>query len=312
MELVEAKKLFVKHMGFSLKISRLGFSSGKAIALMGESGSGKSTLLRCIAGLQKGMGGEVRIGGELMPLPEQRLVMGNPEVQYVSQLLDLMPFWSARDHWVESLRGKPVKEKQKVGALTKDLGLKHLDKALGAYSGGQLQRVALGKALLANPKVLLLDEVFNQVDHQLRKQMMQVLNQWKSEREVAMVFSTHDPEEVFLLADEVLVLKEGKMIQRGTLEEVYSLPKSEYVAGLLGPYGFVPVHWNVQGTKLDQGVLVRPGILCQDEKGVPCKVIGLDRYPDRYLVHIDVEGLSACLWMNHAPQKGDTLGIGLK
>lgn len=312
MKLVEAKGLCVKQKGFALKLPRFSLFSGRTVALMGESGSGKSTLLRSIAGLQNDLGGALYVENQLMPAPETRLVPGNPNVYYVSQLLDLMPFWSARDHWDESLRGKSSKEKRAARGLKRELGLKHINKALGKYSGGQLQRVALGKALLAFPRVLLLDEVFNQVDHQLRRQMMDVLMQWKAGKEVAVVFSTHDPEEVFLLADEVMVLQAGKLVQSGTVEEVYHFPRSTYVAGLLGPWGLVPSSWKVQGTSLQEGILVRPGKLKLDPSGALGEVKGFDRYPDRYLVHVEVEGLTCSLWMDQAPEVGSTLGIGTK
>lgn len=262
-------------------------------AVMGASGSGKSSLLRVIAGLQMGADGEVILNGETLPRAESRLVPGTPGVHYLSQFPDLMPYWSGEDHWRSGTHGAESTAKRKIGAVKRSLNLRDLDKKLGEFSGGQLQRIALGKALLAEPKVLLLDEVFNQLDVGLRNEVYALMRSWLDHHDPLLLLATHEPRDVFELCDHVMILEKGRLVQYGPLEEVYNNPKSPYVAGLFGHYSLVSPSWDPEGRfpKMKDQVLIRPHQLTLSDSGFKqVEVVSRQFMGDRWLATVRDEG----------------------
>jgi sulfate/thiosulfate transport system ATP-binding protein len=208
---------------------------GALMALLGPSGSGKSTLLRIIAGLESPDEGEVVIGGESVTDTPAR----SRGVGFVFQ--HYAPFKHMTVHnnvaFGLSVRKRP---KAEIEARVKELlGLVRLDGLAERYpsqlSGGQLQRMALARALAVQPKVLLLDEPFGALDAQVRGELREWLRRLHDEIHVTTIFVTHDQEEAMEVAEQIVVMNDGKIEQAGTPRELYEAPRNEFVMSFIGP-----------------------------------------------------------------------------
>lgn len=216
----------VRNVSFSVKPSQ-------RIAIAGETGSGKSTLLRMMAGLAQPDGGEVLFEGVKVKGPEEMLVPGHPSIAYVSQLFELPKFLRV-EQVLEYANTLTAKQASKLFRLCH---IQHLLKRkTDELSGGERQRVALARQLLSQPRLLLLDEPYSNLDILHKNMLKQVIDNLIAEVGIMCVLVSHDPLDTLSFADEVLVLHKGKVVQQGTPAAIYKQPKSEYVAGLFGSY----------------------------------------------------------------------------
>jgi sulfate transport system ATP-binding protein len=208
---------------------------GALTALLGPSGSGKSTLLRIIAGLETPDAGEVVIGEEIVTDAPAR----TRDVGFVFQ--HYAPFKHMTVHgnvaFGLSVRKRP---KAEIQARVKELlGLVRLEGLADRYpsqlSGGQLQRMALARALAVQPRVLLLDEPFGALDAQVRGELREWLRRLHEEIHVTTIFVTHDQEEAMEVAEQIVVMNKGKIEQAGTPQELYESPRNEFVMSFIGP-----------------------------------------------------------------------------
>lgn len=214
----------------------LSIPSGELVALLGPSGCGKTTLLRIIAGMETADEGQVFFSGsETTNVPARERGVG-----FVFQHYALFPHMTIAQNIAFGLKVSKVKrEKAAVDARVAELlRLVRLD-GLGdrfpaQISGGQRQRVALARALAVDPKVLLLDEPFGALDANVRRDLRRWLREIHSELGITTLFVTHDQEEALDLADRVVVLKDGQIVQQGTPGEVCRDPKSAFVMRFLG------------------------------------------------------------------------------
>jgi sulfate transport system ATP-binding protein len=208
---------------------------GSLTALLGPSGGGKSTLLRVIAGLEAPEQGRVVIDGADATATPAR----EREVGFVFQHYAAFKHMTVRDNVAFGLkiRKRPKDEiRAKVDEL---LSLVHLDGFAARYprelSGGQRQRMALARALAVNPKVLLLDEPFGALDATVRKELRAWLRRLHEEVHVTTVFVTHDQEEAMEVAEQVVVLNDGRIEQIGAPRDLYDHPANEFVMTFIGP-----------------------------------------------------------------------------
>ena len=209
--------------------------TGQLTALLGPSGGGKSTLLRVIAGLEEADTGTVTIeGNDATALPVQKRNVG-----FVFQHYAAFKHLSVRRNIAFGLeiRKRP---KAEVNAKVEELlELVHLtawgDRKPAQLSGGQRQRMALARALAIEPSVLLLDEPFGALDAKVRKELRDWLRRLHDEVHVTTVFVTHDQEEALEVADQIVVINEGRIEQIGTPDDLYDRPASEFVLSFLGP-----------------------------------------------------------------------------
>ena len=204
-------------------------------ALLGPSGGGKSTLLRIIAGLESTDSGAITIEGiEATRLPPQKRNVG-----FVFQHYAAFKHMSVAKNVAFGLeiRKRPRAEvKAKVDELLELVHLSQFAHRLPAQlSGGQRQRMALARALAVEPSVLLLDEPFGALDAKVRKELRDWLRRLHDEVHVTTVFVTHDQEEALEVADEIVVIYEGRVEQIGTPDELYDKPANDFVMGFLGP-----------------------------------------------------------------------------
>ncbi|WP_020523971.1 sulfate/molybdate ABC transporter ATP-binding protein [Catelliglobosispora koreensis] len=209
--------------------------SGQLTALLGPSGGGKSTLLRIIAGLESAESGTVEIEGlNATKLPPQKRNVG-----FVFQHYAAFKHLSVARNVAFGLeiRKRPKDEiRERVNEL---LDLVHLrqfaDRLPSQLSGGQRQRMALARALAVQPTVLLLDEPFGALDAKVRKELRDWLRRLHDEVHVTTVFVTHDQEEALEVADEIVVINEGRVEQIGSPDELYDQPANDFVMKFLGP-----------------------------------------------------------------------------
>ena len=209
--------------------------TGGLTALLGPSGGGKSTLLRIIAGLEHADSGTVHIEGtDATHLPPQRRDVGFV-FQHYAAFKHLSVFRNVA--FGLEIRKRPKDQiRERVQEL---LELVHLDQFAdrlpSQLSGGQRQRMALARALAVEPKVLLLDEPFGALDAKVRKELRDWLRRLHDEVHVTTVFVTHDQEEALEVADEIVVINEGRVEQVGGPDELYDEPASDFVMRFLGP-----------------------------------------------------------------------------
>jgi sulfate/thiosulfate transport system ATP-binding protein len=220
--------------------------SGSLTALLGPSGGGKSTLLRVIAGLEKPDTGAVSISGvDATHMAPQHRNVGFV-FQHYAAFKHMTVFRNVAFGLEVRKRPKPEIRKR----VQELLELVHLEQFADRYpaqlSGGQRQRMALARALAVEPQVLLLDEPFGALDAQVRKELRMWLRRLHDEVHVTTVFVTHDQEEAIEVADTIVVLANGEVIQTGSPHEVYENPANPFVMRFLGPV-----------TNID-GQLVRP------------------------------------------------------
>jgi sulfate transport system ATP-binding protein len=209
--------------------------SGQLTALLGPSGGGKSTLLRIIAGLEEPTAGSVAIEGvDATHLSPQRRDVG-----FVFQHYAAFKHLSVARNVAFGLeiRKRPKAEiRARVQELLELVHLENFaDRLPAQLSGGQRQRMALARALAVEPKVLLLDEPFGALDAKVRKELREWLRQLHDDVHVTTVFVTHDQEEALEVADEIVVINEGRVEQVGTPDQLYDEPANEFVMGFLGP-----------------------------------------------------------------------------
>ena len=233
LELKEIKKSFTEGEAVLDNIS-LEISKGEFITLLGSSGCGKTTTLRIIAGLEQPDAGSVWLDGrEVTGLePNQR------DVNTVFQNYALFPHMNVAENIGYGLKLKKVPKseiKKKVSQMLELVQLEGYEKRKPSeLSGGQKQRVAIARALVNNPKVLLLDEPLGALDLQLRRAMQIELKHLQKKLGITFIYITHDQEEAINMSDRIAVMKDGRIEQIGTPDEIYNHPKTSYVATFVG------------------------------------------------------------------------------
>ena len=214
----------------------LAVADGEFMVVLGPTGAGKTTTLRLIAGLEKPDEGEIRIG--------DRDVTGEPpaarDLAFVFQQYSLYPHMTAYDNLAFPLRApaRRVEEgliREKIAEIAALLRIGHkLDSRATQLSGGEMQRVAIGRALVRDPAAYLMDEPLSSLDAKLRSELRLELKRIHRELGATIVYVTHDQVEAMTMADRIGVLREGRLEQVGTPREIYEVPRNLYVASRLG------------------------------------------------------------------------------
>jgi molybdate transport system ATP-binding protein len=232
-------KFALKRASFSLELA-LDAPAGQTVALVGPNGSGKSTLVEALAGLLPIDSGEIRLDGELLERPEDgiRVRPQQRPVGVLFQGLWLFPQLSVQDNvaYGPISTGMPRQAaRAAVRYLLERLDLVDLAQRRPAeLSGGEAQRVALARALAPRPRLLLLDEPLSALDIEARPRMRALLQEFLAEFPGPRLLITHEPLEALLLADHVVVLENGRVVQAGTTEELRCRPQTRYAATLSG------------------------------------------------------------------------------
>ncbi|RIY02653.1 ATP-binding cassette domain-containing protein [Aureimonas flava] len=288
----------------------LEIGSGRLVALLGPSGSGKTTILRMVAGLDFPDRGTIRFGDEdATAIPVARRGVG-----FVFQHYALFPHMTLAENVAFGMEAlKPKRSRAAIAARVEELlGLVRLP-GLGArfpaqISGGQRQRVALARALAVEPRVLLLDEPFGALDAAVRRDLRRWLREIHDELGITTLFVTHDQEEALDLADEVVILKDGRIVQAGTPADVTRRPGSPFVLEFLGDANRFEVSVDGGGARFGSAWLAAGGVpdgravlyarprdlaWSPDGPGLPARIQRiLDRPDSRRLVALTPEGAS--------------------
>ncbi|MCM3081151.1 ABC transporter ATP-binding protein [Brevibacillus invocatus] len=212
----------------------LDIEKGEFLTLLGPSGCGKTTTLRMIAGFEHPTSGEIMLDGQYV----HNLAAYQRDVNTVFQSYALFPHLNAYDNVAFGLRVKKVPKKEIERRVKDALKLVQLEdyarRKPDQLSGGQRQRIAIARALVNNPKVLLLDEPLGALDQKLRKQMQVELKHLQKQLGITFVFVTHDQEEALTMSDRIGVMNQGFLEQVGTPAEIYERPSTRFVAEFIG------------------------------------------------------------------------------
>lgn len=247
-------------------------NAGEVVGLLGPSGCGKTTLLRIAAGLEVLRCGRVTIGGHVVADAARGLHVA-PEARRVGLMFQdyaLFPHLTVRDNVAFGLNGRARQRRAWVTQAMQRVGLEQLaDSYPHTLSGGEQQRCALIRALAPEPEVLLLDEPFSGLDVTLRRQIREETLDLLRESGVATLIITHDPEEAMFMADRLLVMAQGCLVQEGSPSEIYLRPRNPFVATLFGQVNHLSgvVHGHRVATVL--GPVVAPDLA----DGVPAVVL---------------------------------------
>ncbi len=220
---------------------------GRFFTLLGPSGCGKTTTLRCIAGLEHPDNGVIFIGARVVSSPRDRIFIPphQRDIGMVFQSYAIWPHMTVFENVAFPLRvGKKRyaerEVKAKVYAALAMVQLERLaDRSAPKLSGGQQQRLALARALVAEPKVLLLDEPLSNLDAKLREQMRVEVRELQRRLGITTVYVTHDQSEALAMSNQIAVMRDGKIIQMGHPRDIYQSPADQFVADFIGSANFV-------------------------------------------------------------------------
>ncbi len=233
-----------------LKSTKLHVTGGQFCTLLGPSGSGKTTLLRALAGLIAPTRGHILIGDtDVTALPVQARNIG-----FVFQNYALFPHMNVAENIAYPLKLHNWSAADREARVKEILDLIELPRAgghtVGQLSGGQQQRVAFGRALAYRPSLLLLDEPMGALDRRLRQQLGADLRELQQRTGITAVYVTHDQEEAFILSDKIAVMSQGEILQYSTPGDLYSRPRSRFVARFLGEANLIDVQSMQDNTAL--------------------------------------------------------------
>lgn len=288
----------------------LDVASGELVALLGPSGSGKTTLLRVIAGLLHPDHGQVLFGED----DATRLSLRERNVGFVFQHYALFKHMTVAENIAFGLRSRPRRRRPDKATIARRveelLKLVQLPEFAGRYpeqlSGGQKQRIALARALAIDPTVLLLDEPFGALDAKVRVELRRWLRRLHEQTGQTTLFVTHDQEEALELADRVVVLKDGRIEQVGTPDEIYREPASAFVFDFIGRANVLEgriesgafvadgqdLRLPAEGADGEAQLYVRPHDLAvlPADTGLRAEVVAVHRRADRISLELRIEG----------------------
>lgn len=237
---LRANGLSLARGAFLLSVPEWSVAPGEVVALYGPSGSGKSTLLSLLAGQVFADSGDVWVGRN--PHSRDRLIAGHPGVAWVKQDFGLSPYRSVRDNLLDLVLGKLDGEEDRlVRRMMRTLGL-GMDPARPAHSlsGGEQQRLSIGRALLGRPRVLLLDEPFSHVDGFHKERLLQLLTAWQRKTRCTVVLVAHDVRDAARWAHRIDVLQDGRIVESGSGAQLFAVPRTKPMAYAWGPINELP------------------------------------------------------------------------
>ncbi|HLV63826.1 ABC transporter ATP-binding protein [Galbibacter sp.] len=242
---------------------------GEHLSIIGESGSGKSTLLKIIYGLHHVEKGKLFWGKKRLLGPNYNLVPGEDFIKYLAQDYDLMPYITVEENVGKYLSNfYPRKKQKRIAELLNLVGLTAYAKTKPTdLSGGQQQRVAIAKALAQQPKLLLLDEPFSNIDNFKKNSLRRELFSYLKSQRISCITATHDNMDSLAYADKTMVLREGKIICFDDPKRLYKNPKNKYVASLFGEVNEILEKHIVPYSSSNKKIVCYPHQLQQSKTG---------------------------------------------
>jgi putative spermidine/putrescine transport system ATP-binding protein len=239
---IEIRNVTKRYGAFvALHPTTFGIESGKFVTLLGPSGSGKTTLLNIIAGMATPTGGAILIDGEdVTRTPPQRRELG-----MVFQNYALIPHMSVFDNVAFPLRvrglGRSEVDKRVMEALDLVQLASFARRRPKELSGGQQQRVSIARCLVYRPRLILMDEPLGALDKKLREQLQYEIKRIQTELKMTVLYVTHDQIEALTMSDSICVMKDGRIAQIGTPDELYFSPSTEFIANFIGDSNLIPI-----------------------------------------------------------------------
>lgn len=243
--MLHVENIYFKYQDkFVLQDISFQLNQGKTLAIIGESGCGKSTLLKLLYGLKDADQGSIFWNEKQVQGPKFHLVPGMDFMKYLAQDFDLMPFISVAENVGKFLSNfYPDAKKQRINELLEVVEMSEFAHVKAQFlSGGQMQRVALARVLAREPEVMLLDEPFSHIDNFRKNSLRRKLFAYLKQKNITCVMATHDSSEILSFADEMLVMKDGKVIEIDTPISLYHQPNNYYSASLFGDCTQIPPH----------------------------------------------------------------------
>ncbi|SNY71844.1 MULTISPECIES: ABC transporter ATP-binding protein [unclassified Pantoea] len=312
---------------------------GSFTVLVGPSGCGKSTLLRLLAGLESLSDGAIMMDKVAINDRDP----ADRDIAMVFQSYALYPHLTVAENLAFHMQVKKVKREEQQSKIERIAGILGIDKLLGRYpralSGGQRQRVAMGRAMVRNPQVFLFDEPLSNLDAQLRMELRAEIKSLHQRFKTTMVYVTHDQVEAMTLADQIVVMKEGRIVQQGAPLAIYDRPADTFVARFIGspPMNLLPaqlitrdgipgvqcqdlwqplpLRWHAaardrEGAKVTLGV--RPHDLLEAETRAQAKVKVVEITGESTLLHLEWHGHAMHMQIagRHSAVSGDQIRIG--
>jgi len=234
---------------------------GQVTCLLGPSGCGKSTTLRMIAGVEMQDTGEIHVDGKLVCDTVFRVPPERREIGLMFQDFALFPHLTVADNVAFGLRGTRAEKRARVEELLGNVGLmRHIDAYPHALSGGEQQRVALARALAPRPKIMLMDEPFSGLDNRLRDGIRDETLDLLKEEDTAVLLVTHEPEEAMRMADEIALMRAGKIVQQGAPYNIYNAPVDKAAVAFFSDINVI--RGTVRGalTSTPFGAFLAPGV----------------------------------------------------
>jgi len=249
--------------GYTLNevIKNISFKANKGdyIAIVGESGCGKSTLLEIIYGLLHIDKGAVYWNENKLLGPNFYLIPGEEFMKYLPQDFDLMPYITVEENVGKNISSLDPNKQNRILELLKVVDMTDFLKTkVKNLSGGQKQRIAIAKVLAKEPEVLLLDEPFSHIDNFRKNKLRRSLFKYLKSKNILCIVATHDTTDALSFADEILVIRNGKVVAQGAPEQLYNQPKSAYVASFFNEINELPLKLIDSKKTLNKTVLLYP------------------------------------------------------
>ncbi|WP_127484089.1 ABC transporter ATP-binding protein [Paenibacillus ehimensis] len=249
-QLMEVSKTFGAFQ--ALKPLNLTIEKGEFVAILGPSGCGKTTLLRMLGGFEQPTAGEIRMNRTTVAKPGFSLPPEKRRIGMVFQAFALWPHMNVTEHIRFPIRHHKEtpshireREQERIAGVLQMVGLaQHAGRMPHELSGGQKQRVAIARAIAAEPSLLLMDEPLSSLDAMLRMDMRREIQAIHRQTGTAIVYVTHDQGEALAMADRIVVMKEGRIEQIGTPQDIYLRPETEFVAKFVSKANLVRGRWN--------------------------------------------------------------------
>ncbi len=293
MALLEVQKISKLLQG-GLLIDQVSFDQEalQKIAITGESGAGKTTLLKMIGGRAQPDSGAILFNGERVAGPDEKLLPGHKEIGYLSQEHDLLHNYKVEDLvWFQNKLSDEESTTLFEICRINDL----MKRSTNQLSGGEKQRIALCMLLTKSPKMLILDEPFSNLDPIHTEILKAVLEDVTERLQITCLLTSHDSDDTLSWADEIIVMKKGQIIQKGTPEIIYYQPLNEYVAGMFGRYNLLTSEqatlFGIDANK--KNIIIRPEdffISKTSENGVKGLVKKISFWGSFYEIEIAVDG----------------------
>ena len=291
------KKIVLNSFNFTL-------NEGEHLCLMGESGCGKSTLLKAIYGLVNLKNGTIFWKENKVLGPKFHLVPGMDFFKYVAQDFDLMPYTSVSENIKKFLsRFYPEESEKRTQELLEVIEMKPFaNTKVKNLSGGQKQRVAIARALANEPELLLLDEPFSQIDNFKKNALRRNLFTYLKEKNIACIVATHDKNDALSFADQLIVIRNNKILVNDTPSKIYNNPKEKYVAALFDDVNEITID--------EKNVLLYPHhIKVVENSNLPAIVLNTYFKGSYWLIEVEFENKNIFFSNPVALQKGETIAL---